>query len=351
MSLDGRLRMTEGMNIAGRLTALTGNGRIALDGSWNSRAENYRAEIDTRDFPVNAFMPLLGVGRVTASATASGHGLDIASVATRMSARATSVRPNIQATSTQASQPTPRSHQAPHTWKSTPPTRTCSPHHRRRKSGGDILDWDVTADATRIDLHALDSRHRKTPYQHTARQRFLRNTHGIHKSRRHTRPHADAHSHCRIRHQRHQPRIQRRLYTQAALTNRDFHAALAVECPLDTILASTDSIAAAMTAMSATRRIDAARLQRSIPRMTLTARGARDNFINDMLAPSKMSVDSIRLRFDNDSTLALDGRVLGVHTPRLPSTPSASAPHNSQARYFSMPTPTTVPAHSTNSPT
>lgn len=319
MSLDGCLRMTEGMNIAGRLTALTGNGRIALDGSWNSRAENYRAEIDTRDFPVNAFMPLLGVGRVTASATASGHGLDIASESTRMSARAdigsaeysSHIYTGITADATLASG-------TAHVEINSTDPDMLAHITAEGNPAGDILDWDVTADATRIDLHALGFSASENTISATLRANASYETRTAYIK-------ADATL------DRMQMRTATAEYdisdislgfsadstTQAALTNRDFHAALAVECPLDTILASTDSIAAAMTAMSVARRIDAARLQRSIPRMTLTARGARDNFINDMLAPSKMSVDSIRLRFDNDSTLALDGRVLGVHTPSI----------------------------------
>ena len=75
MTLYGNIGMNRG-SVAGNLKAATSDGDIRLDGRWNSNAESYDAKLITRSFPVNAFMPLLGVGTVSARVDVNGTGYD-----------------------------------------------------------------------------------------------------------------------------------------------------------------------------------------------------------------------------------------------------------------------------------
>lgn len=50
------------------------DGRIAGAGRWNGRAESYNATLTLHDFPVDAFVPEYGVGKVTASLSVDGKG-------------------------------------------------------------------------------------------------------------------------------------------------------------------------------------------------------------------------------------------------------------------------------------
>ncbi|MDE6066109.1 MAG: translocation/assembly module TamB domain-containing protein [Duncaniella sp.] len=59
---------------SGDLTVITRGGRLAADGSWSARPEDYDAHITLAQFPVNAFMPELGVGTVTGSLNVDGRG-------------------------------------------------------------------------------------------------------------------------------------------------------------------------------------------------------------------------------------------------------------------------------------
>lgn len=61
-------------NIGGDVKMHTSQGLLALDGQWNQNAERYNANLSVNRFPINAFMPSLGIGEVTADALISGKG-------------------------------------------------------------------------------------------------------------------------------------------------------------------------------------------------------------------------------------------------------------------------------------
>lgn len=61
-------------NIEGHLTATTLGGEVVMEGLWNGRSEDYDLDLDIDRLPVGKIMPSLGVGSVTASLKAKGHG-------------------------------------------------------------------------------------------------------------------------------------------------------------------------------------------------------------------------------------------------------------------------------------
>ena len=87
MTLKGNISIVRG-TYDGKLTASTGNGDIRFSGRWNGDAEKYTADLTTNAFPVNAFMPSLGVGAVTAKVNVDGKGYDPFSKSTRIQAKA-----------------------------------------------------------------------------------------------------------------------------------------------------------------------------------------------------------------------------------------------------------------------
>ncbi|MDE6134556.1 MAG: hypothetical protein K2F79_03170, partial [Muribaculaceae bacterium] len=87
MTLNGHVGIVRG-TIDGRLTAATGKGRIKMDARWNGKAEAYKATVATAEFPVQAFMPLLGVDEVTALIRIDGRGYDPMKKSTRLTAQA-----------------------------------------------------------------------------------------------------------------------------------------------------------------------------------------------------------------------------------------------------------------------
>ncbi len=319
MSLNGRVWMKDGDNMGGNLKAVTHQGSLALDGNFNSRAEKYQATAVARQFPVNAFMPLLGVGRVDGRVEASGKGLDFLSPRASLSAHAA-----IDAAEYDGHTYTGITADATlENGMATVDLHSGDPDMLAHitASGnlaGDVMNWKVFADADRIDLKALKFATDET----TINTRLLANA-----SYRPSNGFIAADIDLDM--------LQMRTATAeynvedvkgtfradslvgATIANGDFLADLTIDCNLDTLLAHTDSISAAMTAMMEQKRLDAERLQRAIPRMNLNARGGSNNFINDILASSKTGIDSLSLAFSNDSTMAMNGRVLGIATPSM----------------------------------
>lgn len=83
--IKGRINYSPGL-VDGKVAVITGKGNMALDGRWQQKAKGYDATLDIKDFPVASFMPSLGVGNVTLTAKAKGHGYDVFSPATSLTA-------------------------------------------------------------------------------------------------------------------------------------------------------------------------------------------------------------------------------------------------------------------------
>lgn len=319
MTLDGRVWMRDGSAAGGRLTAVTGQGRVALDGAYDSRGDSYRATVDARDFPVNAFMPLLGVGRVTGSVDASGDGLDLLSRSARLKAHAYVASAEYSGrTYTGITADATVADGIGHVQLHSADPDMLADITAEGNLAGDVMDWLVYADADRIDLRGLGfsttestvSTRMRARATYAPRTAYM--TADIDVDRLQMRSEASEFTLEDV-----QARLAADSVVTATIVNRDLHAALDIACPLDTLLARTDSLSAAMTAMMERKRIDAARLQRSLPPATLKARGGSDNMVNDILAASHISIDSLALDFSNASTMDLTGRVLGVRTQSL----------------------------------
>lgn len=73
LKLDGDINYSPG-NAEGSIRLATGEGSMLADGSWNARREGYAALVKLHRFPLDAFMPALGVGTVSGTLDADGHG-------------------------------------------------------------------------------------------------------------------------------------------------------------------------------------------------------------------------------------------------------------------------------------
>ncbi|MDE5916234.1 MAG: hypothetical protein K2G71_06640, partial [Duncaniella sp.] len=60
--------------VSGDVVLKTGGGNLAGAGRWVGKAESYNATLALHDFPVDAFVPEYGVGRVSATLTVDGKG-------------------------------------------------------------------------------------------------------------------------------------------------------------------------------------------------------------------------------------------------------------------------------------
>ncbi len=88
MRVDGSVVMNRG-NIAGNLKALTEEGQLGLDATWNGRLIDYTVGLHANAFPLNAFLPQTGLKRVWADINVDGRGFDPDKLSTRLKADAT----------------------------------------------------------------------------------------------------------------------------------------------------------------------------------------------------------------------------------------------------------------------
>ena len=87
MTLSGTVNMKND-NIGGTLSAVTDGGRLAMGADWKSRNDTYSLEVKTDSFPINAFLPLLEIGKITGTLNVVGSGFDMMSPVTTMTASA-----------------------------------------------------------------------------------------------------------------------------------------------------------------------------------------------------------------------------------------------------------------------
>ncbi len=83
MKLNGNVNISNG-TYNGTITATSGNGDLALDGSWNGNAETCKADLTLNSFPIHSFLPNIGLGNASGSIKADINGLDIFKSSTKI---------------------------------------------------------------------------------------------------------------------------------------------------------------------------------------------------------------------------------------------------------------------------
>lgn len=75
LDLNGHINMAKG-DISGILSAVTDGGKLALDANWLSNAQGYKLDMMLDTFPINAFVPEMGIGKISGQINAEGQGFD-----------------------------------------------------------------------------------------------------------------------------------------------------------------------------------------------------------------------------------------------------------------------------------
>lgn len=311
--IKGRINYSPGL-VDGKVAVITGQGNMALDGRWQQKAKGYDATIDIRNFPVASFMPSLGVGNVTLTAQAKGHGYDVFSPATSLTAAV-----NLGSAVYNGEE-----------------LRNVSVNARLDKSmlNADILSrnpaldmdatlscdlaqgdyrWQLDGDVQHIDLQAfhladntmfgamqLDSDGSFDPRTGFIDARATLNrldwTLG---DDRITAPEITA-------------SLKADSATTAQLSTGDLTADFQAQCSLDSLTRSFAISSDILNKSLASFRIDIDTLQSTLPQMQLNMNMGSDNFVARYLASSKISLKSARLTLSNDSLISFSSHVLGL---------------------------------------
>lgn len=313
-TFSGKVDMSQG-NIAGTLRSHTAQGSISLDADWHSRAEDYKVHMVSDRFPVDAFMPLLGVGEISADLTADGHGYDPFSPEMTLDATLDVTRAVYQGYDYKgiAGNVKLADGHADLDLTSTNPNAMLN-LKADGNLAGNTYDWNASLDGKHIDLQALGL----SPEKATIETRLdatasitpatnliaadLRLQSLTYTDKIGSIDLSDVLAHLNANDS----------VTNLSVHNRDLYAFMSSDTPLDTLIGRFTSVSDVISSEIESRTIDVDRLQRALPPFVLDVNAGANNFINDVLADSRMSFRSLHLTAANDSSLSADARILGV---------------------------------------
>ncbi len=316
MALNGRVRMWSGV-VDGNVKVKTGGGTVALDGHWNSRGEDYKADLSVVDFPVQTFMPNLGAGEVTAGLKVNGHGYNPFSPAMKADA-ALEVKSarygdytyrDIYLTAVISDG---RGHIDLHS--DNPDTRI------KVVADGNLspepYQWSLTAGGDEIDLYALKLSELESTlsFNLSGNASVDRQSNTVSGELTLTDlDYVQPASHISL------SDIKARLdsndsITDISLHNRDLTARFTSPSSLDSLMARFSDFSAVLDRQIAAMVFNVEEIHNALPRFDLDVSAGSNNAITDVLSSSKMAFRKLNLGAANDSTLRLDSRVIGFVT-------------------------------------
>lgn len=318
-TLKGNMAIHNG-NLDGYLDAITGEGKINLAAKWNSRGEDYDVTLATVHFPVNAFLPSMGIGMVTADVTANGHGYDPFKPDMRLDASLDVTQAIYNGYDFSGISGTASIHGGigSANLHSTNPAALFDLSATGNLDGETYI-WNADLSGLHADLFAMHLSPAETtvdgalsavasfsPASNTIAAKVNLNTLTYTDSvGSFTIDNVLAHLNANDS------------VTNASIHNRDFYAFFSSNVPIDTITTRFGAIGPIIDDEIARRLIDVERLQHALPPFTLDVNAGNNNAITDILADSKMGFKYLSMTAVNDSSLTFDANVLGFHTETI----------------------------------
>lgn len=319
MTLRGHVSMNRGV-ASGNLAAVTHSGDIGLNARWDSRREDYRLHLTTNDFLVQAFMPSLGIGAVTATVQAEGHGYNPFVRGTTISADAAIASASYKGeryTDIDGKVTLADGHADVRLNSDNPNadfTLTAGGN-----IDGDTYAWNAVLDGRNLDLHAIGV----TPEPCIVEINTSLEAEATPKENRYT-----AHLVLVELYYRQLSGtialsdVDARLnasdsLTRLDITNRDMTAGFSSPCSIDTLIARFTKSSEIIQRQLSSYMIDADSIAQALPPFGLNVDAGRSNMINDILSVADMSVRSLDLDARNDSSLVLDMTVRRLSTSSM----------------------------------
>ena len=314
LSLGGHVKAS-GSSYAANLSARTGAGRLALDATYSGAAPDYSLRLRADSLPVGAFMPDLGVGAITASVTARGHGFNVWSPATSIAAnvdlrRAQYLRSVIHDVTLDAR--LSRGEYSATLTSGTPAAAvnlSADGHLSRRD-----VTWRLDAGVRSLDLKSLGltdsvmqgsmdiiSAGRMDPLGDSiAATASIRNLDWW-----------QGQAHLKTDSIR-ATLVGSPSQVAATLSNRTLDLTADADTSFTALLTSISTVGAEAARQVESRSVHADSLHMALPQMRISLDAGADNLINDFLRPSALSFRGLRVRVANDSTLHASANVLGL---------------------------------------
>ncbi len=312
LTLNGGVDLRHG-TVDGNLRAYTTGGKIALDAEWTGSREAYDLTLAADSFPIEAFMPSLGVERLSATAHVRGHGYDPFQNTTALDAdinisRVTYNRHPYTDIDLKAILADGNAHLAV--------TSGNPDADIDIRADGNLAstpyDWQLSADLSNIDLKALgftdsvmhgnaslDGNITLEPDPRSINAAFtLKNidwTMGKgHLSTTGLMLHF----------------LTDDSVTRATLRDHDLNMTLSSPMSLDSVMAHATLTAAAIDSVISSHDINVSMLQHALPQFGLDLTAGQNNIISNYLSSTGTGFSSLGMQASNDSLINLNAKVL-----------------------------------------
>lgn len=319
MKLKGNIHYSPA-GATGNIAAFTGQGKMAFDGKWQKRSEGYNAKLVADAFPVQAFMPSLGVGDITATITVDGHGYDprVPSTVIHADASIDGVDYNGKHLSNTRLEATLANGEVKGYLDSHNPEADFSADFSGTVTKN-LYTWTVNGDVRHINLQALGLS--ETPLYGS----MLIDTEGSFAPANMGIDADVAINHVNWVIDENKliaDEVLLNLLTgdstsHATLKSGDLNATFTAYTGLDSTISKLSSITAVMDSAIARHNLDVRALQRAIPPMDANINLGQNNLAATFLATSGIQWDNASMTVHNDSLLSLHAKTLGLATKTM----------------------------------
>lgn len=314
LALNGTVNIGGG-TVKGSLNAKTSGGKLALDASWTARSEGYSATIKTVDFPIDAFMPQMGLENLTATVTARGKGYDLFSSKTRANANVDihniifnhrtlkdiSLEADINDGNASVSL--------------TSANRLADIDFRANGNmAAAPYDWQLSGDIAHLDLQALGMSDSAMYGKVKIDGKVSLN------SAKSMTAHLDVNDLDWHMGSGHLATSSMKLHVEADSTtmlnvrNNDMTLNVSSPWPLDSITSHLKMTSAAIDTIVVTRNVNIGLLQKSLPQFSIGLTAGQNNIVSNYLRSMDMGMRTAEFKASNDSIIGMEGYVLGFNS-------------------------------------
>ncbi len=316
MRVDGHLAMNHGI-AEGNIRAVTRRGDVRLRGRWNSRGESYDVHLAADTFPVDAFLPLMGLEAITATVDARGQGYNPFAASTTADAGLDVAYARYKGVDYHniAGHATLSGGNAAVELNSDNSELDITVEASGNLNG-DTYRWTATIDGRNIDLHALDFTPEPCNIEINADADA---TIGPGRNDLEARIMVNDMYYRRLSGTIALSDVDIRAHTSDTLSsvrivNRDMLATLTSPASPEELTGHMGRLSAIVDSCMARMAVDVDRLCAALPPFALDVTAGSSNLVNDILSESGMSLRHLDLHAANDSSLALGAVVKGLDT-------------------------------------
>jgi len=319
MQLNGNITYSPD-GAAGKLAAFTSGGKLAFNGKWQQKAQGYNARLTLDSFPINAFMPSLGFGDITADVFVDGKGYNPASPATTVHAYAeiSDIEYLSKHYGNTILDATLADGNMSGTLDCHNPDADFAADFTARITDS-LYSWNLNGNINHLDLQALGIS--TTPMYGS----MDIDTKGVFTPR-----HMGMDAEVSVNRVNWTIDRQKLLaenvvlnvltndtLSHATLSTGDLNAIITAYAPLDSNISRISELTKVIDTVIAKRNLDVKAVQKSLPPLDLSLTAGTNNLAAEFLTASGINFRKAALSLHNDSLMSLHAKTFGLSTPAI----------------------------------